>query len=177
MPKKITINALSKSSIENAIKELRDYQNDLTYKCQLLAEKLAEKGVDIAQTYVASLDAVFTYELNSSIHAEYVSDIKGGGVWAVVAGTDHAMFVEFGTGIVGKQSPYPRELPDGVSWEYASGKTIRQLVDGRYGWFYKDDDGQWWFTEGMPSRPFMYYTSIQLRDIVVKTAKEVFKNG
>lgn len=177
MPKKITINALSKSSIENAIKQLRAYQNDLTYKCQLLAEKLAEKGVDIAQTYVASLDAVFTYELNSSIHAEYVSDIKGGGVWAVVAGTDHAMFVEFGTGIVGKQSPYPGELPDGVSWEYASGKTIRQLADGRYGWFYKDDDGQWWFTEGMPSRPFMYYTSIQLRDIVVKTAKEVFKNG
>ena len=49
MPKKITINALSKSSIENAIKQLRDYQNDLTYKCQLLAEKLAEKGVEIAR--------------------------------------------------------------------------------------------------------------------------------
>lgn len=177
MPKKITINALSKSSIENAIKQLRAYQNDLTYKCQLLAEKLAEKGVEIARVQIADLDAIFTSELLSSIHAEYQGSTKGGGVWVVVAGTDHAMFVEFGTGIVGKQSPYPGELPDGVSWEYASGKTIRQLADGRYGWFYKDDDGQWWFTEGMPSRPFMYYTSIQLRDIVVKTAKEVFENG
>ena len=177
MPKKITINALSKSSIENAIKQLRAYQNDLTYKCQLLAEKLAEKGVEIARVQIADLDAIFTSELLSSIHAEYKGSIKSGSVWSVVAGTDHAMFVEFGTGIVGKQSPYPGELPDGVSWEYASGKTIRQLADGRYGWFYKDDDGQWWFTEGMPSRPFMYYTSIQLRDIVVKTAKEVFENG
>ena len=177
MPKKITINALSKSSIENAIKQLRAYQNDLTYKCQLLAEKLAEKGVEIARVQIADLDAIFTSELLSSIHAEYKGSTKGGSVWSVVAGTDHAMFVEFGTGIVAKQSPYPGELPDGVSWEYASGKTIRQLADGRYGWFYKDDDGQWWFTEGMPSRPFMYYTSIQLRDIVVKTAKEVFENG
>ena len=177
MPKKITINALPKSSIENAIKQLRAYQNDLTYKCQLLAEKLAEKGVEIARVQIADLDAIFTSELLSSIHAEYKGSTKGGSVWSVVAGTDHAMFVEFGTGIVGKQSPYPGELPDGVSWEYASGKTIRQLADGRYGWFYKDDDGQWWFTEGMPSRPFMYYTSIQLRDIVLKTAKEVFENG
>ena len=177
MPKKITINALSKSSIENAIKQLRAYQNDLTYKCQLLAEKLAEKGVEIARVQIADLDAIFTSELLSSIHAEYKGSTKGGSIWSVVAGTDHAMFVEFGTGIVGKQSTYPGELPDGVSWEYASGKTIRQLADGRYGWFYKDDDGQWWFTEGMPSRPFMYYTSIQLRDIVVKTAKEVFENG
>ena len=177
MPKKITINALSKSSIENAIKQLRAYQNDLTYKCQLLAEKLAENGVEIARVQIADLDAIFTSELLSSIHAEYKGSTKGGSIWSVVAGTDHAMFVEFGTGIVGKQSPYPGGLPDGVSWEYASGKTIRQLADGRYGWFYKDDDGQWWFTEGMPSRPFMYYTSIQLREIVVKTAKEVFENG
>ena len=177
MPKKITINALSKSSIENAIKQLRAYQNDLTYKCQLLAEKLAENGVEIARVQIADLYAIFTSELLSSIHAEYKGSTKGGSIWSVVAGTDHAMFVEFGTGIVGKQSPYPGELPDGVSWEYASGKTIRQLADGRYGWFYKDDDGQWWFTDGMPSRPFMYYTSIQLRDIVVKTAKEVFENG
>lgn len=177
MPKKITINALSKSSIENAIRQLRAYQNDLTYKCQLLAEKLAEKGVEIARVQIADLDAIFTSELISSIHAEYKGSTKGGSVWSVVVGTDHAMFVEFGTGIVGKQSPYPGELPDGVSWEYASGKTIRQLADGRYGWFYKDNDGQWWFTEGMPSRPFMYYTSNQLKDIVLKTAKEVFKNG
>ncbi len=173
MAKKITI-TLSQKSIQNAISQIKAYQNDLTYKCQLLAEKLSEKGVEIAQTYIASLDATFTYELNSSIHAEYKGSVKGGGIWAVVAGTDHAMFVEFGTGIVGKRSPYPGNLPEGVDWQYASGKTIRQLADGRYGWFYQDDNGEWWFTEGMPSRPFMYYTAIQLQDIVVETAKEVF---
>ncbi len=172
--KTISMNCLSQSSIQNAIKQLRSYQDSLTYKCQLLAEKLAENGVEIARLQLADLDAIFTTELISSIHAEYKGSVKGGGIWEVVAGTDHAMFVEFGTGIVGKRSPYPGNLPEGVDWQYASGKTIRQLADGRYGWFYQDDNGEWWFTEGMPSRPFMYYTAIQLRDIVVKTAKEVF---
>ena len=173
MAKKITIN-LSQKSIQDAISQIKAYQNDLTYKCQLLAEKLAENGVEIARLQLADLDAIFTTELISSVHAEYKGSVKGGGIWAVVAGTDHAMFVEFGTGIVGKRSPYPGKLPDGIDWRYASGKTIRQLADGRYGWFYQDDGGEWWFTEGMSSRPFMYYTSIQLRDIVVKTAREVF---
>ena len=175
--KTISMNCLSQSSIQNAIKQLRAYQDSLTYKCQMVAQKLAEKGVEIARVQIADLDAIFTSELLSSIHSEYEGSTKGGGVWAVVAGTDHAMFVEFGTGIVGKQLPYPGKLPDGVTWNYASGKTIRQLADGRYGWFYQDDDGQWWFTEGMPSRPFMYYTSLELKKLVVKTVKEVFRNG
>ena len=153
--------SLSEKSIQNAIRELRAYQNSLTYKCQLLAEKLAEKGVEIARVQIADLDAIFTSELISSVHAEYEGSTKGGGIWAVIAGTDHAAFVEFGTGIVGQQSPYP-------------GKTIHQISDGRYGWFYQDDNGDWWFTEGMPSRPFMYLTANELRQIVTQTAKEVF---
>ena len=115
MAKKITIN-LSQKSIQDAISKIKAYQNDLTYKCQLLAEKLSEKGVEIARVQIADLDAVFTSELLSSIHSEYEGITKGGGVWAVVAGTDHALMVELGTGIVGKQSPYPGKLPDGVTW-------------------------------------------------------------
>ena len=175
--KTISMNCLSQSSIQNAIKQLRAYQDSLTYKCQMVAQKLAEKGVEIARVQIADLDAVFTSELLSSIHSEYEGSTKCGGVWAVVTGSSHAAFVEMGSGIIGKQSPYPGKLPDGVTWNYASGKTIRQLADGRYGWFYPGDDGNWYFTEGMPSRPFMYYTSLQLMKIVEKTVKEVFKNG
>lgn len=187
--KTISMNCLSQSSIQNTIKQLRDYQNSLAYKCQMVAQKLAEKGVEIARVQIADLDAIFNQDLIKSIHSEYVGSVKGGGVWAVVAGTDHAMFVEFGTGIVGKQSPYPGKLPDGVTWNYASGKTIRQAMQdisingdtfvkaGEYYWTYIGDDGKLHITKGMPSRPFMYYTSLQLMKLVEKTVKEVFKNG
>lgn len=171
---KITLNPLSQSSIQNAIKALQSYQDSLTYKCQFLAEKLAEKGVEIARVQIADLDAIFTSELLQSVHSEYKGSIKGGGVWAVVANSEHAAFVEFGTGVIGKANPYKGTLPEGVDWQYASGKTIRQLADGRYGWFYQGKDGNWYFTEGMPSRPFMYNTANELRSIIVSTAKEVF---
>lgn len=171
---KIPLNPFSQSSIQNAIKALQSYQDGLTYKCQLLAEKLAEKGVEIARVQIADLDAIFTSELLQSVHSEYKGSVKGGGVWAVVADSKHAVFVEFGTGVIGKANPYKGTLPEGVDWQYASGKTIRQLTDGRYGWFYKGKDGNWYFTEGMPSRPFMHNTANELRSIIVSTAKEVF---
>lgn len=171
---KITLNPLSQSSIQNAIKSLQSYQDSLTYKCQLLVEKLAEKGVEIARVQIADLDAIFTSELLQSVHSEYKGSVKSGGVWAVVANSEHAAFVEFGTGVIGKANPYKGTLPEGVDWQYASGKTIRQLADGRYGWFYQGKDGNWYFTEGMPSRPFMYNTANELRSIIASTAKEVF---
>lgn len=171
---KITLNPLSQNSIQNAIKALQSYQDSLTYKCQLLVEKLAEKGVEIARVEISDLDAVFTSELLQSVHSEYKGSVKGGGVWAVVTDSEHATFVEFGTGIIGKANPYKGTLPEGVDWQYASGKTIRQLANGRYGWFYKGNDGNWYFTEGMPSRPFMYNTANELKSIIVSTAREVF---
>lgn len=173
MAKKILKSDLSVSNIRHLQKELEKYRDSLEHKARLLAEKLSERGVEIARVRVASLDAVFTGELIESIHSEYKGSQKGGAVFAVVADSDHAAFVEFGTGPIGAESPYPYDLPEGVTWEYASGKTIRQLADGRYGWFYPKD-GQWYFTEGMPARPFMFETSLELQEIVVEVAKEVF---
>lgn len=165
---------LSISSIRQLQKDLQRYNDSLVFKARELAERLSERGVEIARVQIAELDAIFTGELIQSLHSEYKSSTEYGAIFAVVTDSDHAAFVEFGTGIVGQKSPYPYELPEGVTWEYASGKTIRQLSDGRYGWFYPKD-GQWYFTEGMISRPFMYLTSLELQKEVVKIAKEVFK--
>jgi hypothetical protein len=178
MGKTININLFDPKSIQAAVKALRDYENSLEYKCRLLAETLAEKGVEIARVQIADLDAIFTSELLQSIHAEYVGSVKGGGVWSVVAGTDHALFVEFGTlGSIGGKKEYPYPLPEGVQWNYGSGSNIIQLANGQYGWFYKGDDGKVYWCEGMDSRPFMYLTGIELEKDVVKAALEVFGNG
>lgn len=173
MAKKTLKADLSISSIRNLQKELEKYRDSLTYKCRLLAEKLSERGVEIARVQIADLDAIFTGELIQSLHSEYKGSTPYGAIFAILTDSDHAAFVEFGTGPIGQENPYPYELPEGVSWQYASGKTIRQLADGRYGWFYPKD-GQWYFTEGMPARPFMYETSLELQKIVVEVAKEVF---
>lgn len=167
--------SLSVSSIENLRKELKKYRDSIEDKANLVAEKLSEMGAEIARVQITELDAIFTGELIANIYSEKRDTNKHGVVFCVVADSKHAAFVEFGTGIVGQQSPYPYPLPEGVSWEYASGKTIHQLADGRYGWFYKSDSGQWYFTEGMESRPFMYNTSLELQKKVIKVVREVFR--
>lgn len=167
--KKFRVDILSPSSIEQLKKDLMDYQNDLQKKVSLLCKRLADEGVETAQAMVVSLDAVFTGELFNSIHSQKVSESGASAIFSVVADSSHALFLEIGTGLIGAESPYPGELPV----TYAQGKTIRQLSDGRYGWFYQRD-GNWYFTEGMPSRPFMYFTAQELRERVVEIAKEVF---
>jgi hypothetical protein len=161
---------LSISGIKRLQEDIIKYQNTLPNKARLLAERLAEMGVDIAKVNISRLDAVFTGELIQSIHPVNKSSTRNGAIFCVVADSEHAIYVELGTGIVGARSPYKGKLPV----MYAQGKTIHHTKNGKYGWFYQNANGDWYFTEGMPSRPFMYETSLELMNIVVKTAKEVF---
>lgn len=176
MAKKIFKSDLSVKGIEQLKKDLLNYKNNiLQQKVDLLTKRLAEKGVEIARVNVARLDAIFTGELMRSIHAKYGGSAKGTAIFYVVADSHHAAYVEFGVGQLGMEGGYPYPFPEGVDWEYNTGKTIFEISPGQYGWFYPSDDGKWYFTQGMPSRPFMYETSIELMDLVVKTAREVFK--
>lgn len=166
---------LSVSSILQLQKDLEKYKDSLAYKARLLAERLAERGVEIARVQVAELDAIFTGELIQSLHSEYQGSTPYGAIFAVVTDSEHCAFVEFGVGQRGSDTPYPYPLPDGVSWDYNVGKTIRKnAVAGRYYWFYPGKDGKWHYTEGMPARPFMYLTSLELQNEVVQIAKEIF---
>lgn len=165
---------LSVNGIENLKKELLDYKNNiLRQKTDLLVKKLADKGVEVARAKITSLNAIFTGELISSIHTEYGKSDNETVIFYVVADSSHAAFVEFGTGQMGKESPYPYTLPEGVEWNYNIGKTIFEISPGEYGWFYKRD-GKWYFTQGMPSRPYMFETALELRELIVSIAKEVF---
>lgn len=177
MAKRFRVNILSSSSVNALKKELERYRDSLDYKCALVAERLASLGVEIARVQVADLDAIFTGELLGSIHSEYRSSQPHGAIFAVVADSLHAVFVEFGTGTKGADHPYQGTMPTGMTWNYNSGKTIRDyIINGQklYGWFYPGKDGKMHFTQGMPSRPFMSNTADELEARVVEVVREVF---
>ena len=89
--------------------------------------------------------------------------------------SDHVAFVEFGTGVVGQNSPHKNgEYLAKAAWGYATGPKIFTTKDGRVGWIYPTDDGSFRFTEGMRSRPFMYETALELQHKFPQIAKEVF---
>lgn len=174
MAKKVfKLNPLSPSSIASVQKQLKEYRDSLDVKCQRLSQELADRGVQIAKANVTRLDAIFTGELLNSIHSKKGGGDKNTAVFFIVADSRHAAYVEFGTGQLGQEGSYPYPFPEGVEWDYNSGETIIEISPGQYGWFYPKD-GKWYFTQGMPSRPFMYETSIELIQEIPKIAKEVF---
>lgn len=158
---------LSVSEINSAVKELRQYQAEINRKCQFLAERLAEHGVFLAQLKITEYDAIYTTELLQSIKSEYGGIVQSGAKWIVYTNCPHAPYVEFGTGLAGSQNPHPDTSL--ANWKYDVNSH------GESGWFYLNPiDGQWHWTKGMQSRPFMFETGQELHKLVSKIAKEVF---
>lgn len=167
---------LSRSGIDNLIKQLKDYKdNILPNKIRQISERLANEGVLVAKIQVQKYNAVFTSELINSITSKPGVQTKTRSVFYVVADSEHAVFVEFGSGQMGAEAPYPYPMPPGFDWEYNVGQTIFEVSPGQYGWFYQRD-GQTYFTQGMPARPFMYETAMELYTKVVTIVKDVFSS-
>lgn len=176
MPKDIKFD-LSPSSITSAIGELTVYKTQLKAKMIDACDAIATKGMEVAQENVSSMGAVDVGDLIGSFSVE--TNFRGNHAESILSNdSDHAMFVEFGTGEVGEIHPYPYPMPEGVSWEYNSGATIKYNEEkGTYYWFYPGDDGKWHYTEGMPSRPYMGMTAAYLREHASEIAREVFRKS
>lgn len=173
--KKVIKGELSVEGIKDIQRQLEEYKKNFNNKTQLFAERLALEGVNIARMKITSLDAIFTGELLQSIRREPKEITTSSAKFAIITDSEHACFVEFGTGQKALDTPYPYPLPNGVSWNYAVGTTIKQNpITGHYYWFYPGRDGKWHYTEGMPARPFMYETSLELNKIIDRVAREVF---
>ena len=138
---------LSTKSIDLAIREIRQFQEDLKQTCWELVEALTMEGAEIAKMQVASMDAVYTGELEQSIKGLFFPSERCG---FVIAEAPYAIYVEYGTGIVGKENPHP---------EAAGNYDYDVNNHGIKGWVYKNDnDGKFYWTKGFVSRPFMYNT-------------------
>ena len=174
--KTISVN-LSHKGLKSLKKELNQYKRDFRQnKVRLFMDTLAEKCQELVLNNIVHYGATDTGDLFDSIIIQknknfYRNNLR----YFVVADSEHACFVEFGTGKVGEEAPYPYPMPKGVKWNYASGKHIFHTKDGKYGWIYYKD-GSYWFTEGLPSRPFMHDASLRLEYYVESIAKEIFKS-
>lgn len=153
--------SLDANSIDEAITKLKDYQARVEAAGTKIVERLTKDGAKQAQDLVSYMNAVDTGELMGSIIGE-----ADGNKGTITAGTDHAAYVEFGTGVVGAGSPHPNP----VGWAY----DINGHGDA--GWIYKGDDGRLHWTRGMPSRPYMYDTAQMLAEAVPQVAQEVLES-
>lgn len=163
---------LSTESIEKAKKELQDYKAEIRRKSNQAIAELASFGLEICKAKIAEMKIYDTGQLENSVNV-YLDEEQMKGF--IKVSCDYAVFVEFGTGTRGIGTPYIGEAMSKVGYKYMGGTQYVTLSDGRIGWFYPADDGTYRFTEGLPSRPFMYETGQELRNNLKSIVSEVFR--
>lgn len=151
---------LSEASINEAVKQIEAYRDSLAVKQARLMNLLASKGYEIVVRNISQLNLPFSQ--NGLISgAMFTSTERTATIYVI---SDHAIYVEFGTGIVGKTHPNPHNT---IGYAYDVNNH------GDNGWYYYSNGRLRW-TKGMPSRPFMHNSYMELRNEIHSIAKEVF---
>ena len=171
---------LSISSIQNAIKEVKQYQNDLNRRCEELCSRLTADGIAIAQAHIGSSGFGRYICLSSEITPQqagcravfYMEDSqKIVSQWQTLEGVKSAtvspsLMLEFGAGLKAEN----KSNTPGVGTGTFPGGTH----GSEPGWYYMDLNGEWHYSTGIEPKMPMYFAGKELRDKVVAIAKEVF---
>lgn len=156
--------SLSTASIDNAIKELKAFQDSLDGKKDKLLEELANIGVKEAS--VRFTTAMYDGVNDSSVTLETIPD-----GYCIKAEGKAVAFIEFGAGVYHNPGePYPNPRPSGIVGigEYGKGHGKRQA------WGFKDESGELVITHGNPAAMPMWYASEEMRSKILKIARGVF---
>lgn len=171
---------LSVKEVQNAIKELRQYQSDLNRKCEELCRRLTQEGILIGQAHIGSSGFGKYIHLDSEIAPQqagcksvlYMEDTeKIKSEWQTLEGVRSAeispcLMLEFGSGL---KAENPANIPGVGTGTFPGGKHGSEP-----GWYYMDLEGNWHYSTGVSPKMPMYNTAKELREKVVEIAKEVF---
>lgn len=152
--------------VQNAIKEIKTYQNDINRKCEELCFRLCQEGMPIARSYIGEsgfgryirLSAEITPQragCKAWIYMEDTTKIKS--EWQTKEGVrsaeiSPALMLEFGSGL---KAENPANIPSVGTGTFPGGKHGNEP-----GWYYMDLDGNWHYSTGVSPKMPMYYVLI-----------------
>lgn len=179
MGKKISM-TLSINSIQNAIKEVKAYQNDLNRKIEELCRRLTADGIAIAQVHIGSSGFGKYIHLGSEISPQQAR------CKAIFYMEDSSRIVSQWQTLEGVQT---REISPSLMLCFGSGLKAQNPVNvpgvgtgsfGEHGadpggWWYMDLEGVWHHSTGIESKMPMYKASRELRQKVLSITRDVFK--
>lgn len=147
------------TSLKHTVKSMEDE----------LPERLVQIGLNEAEATTAAVGV--TGLDGNQLGGFYILD-KADSVELVNQGEDVA-YIEFGTGMMGSQSPHPHASAAG--WQYYVPTIYKRTVGGIKGWFYKNKlTGQLTFTQGMVGTKAMYNAYLAIVKGMFRISKEMF---
>ena len=161
MPKTITVDPLSRSSVQDAIKELKKYKKWITEKENQLRIRLAARGATVASIQFAR--AIYSGTNDVSVRVD-----DTGSVAVIYAEGSAVAFIEFGAGAkYGYGHPMNSEFGTGPG-TYPDGKGH---WDNPNGWYYGHSE----HTFGNPPAMAMLNARDKMVEELTQIAREVFK--
>lgn len=158
---------LTHKSVMDLVKELKDYKQELEKAQEAILKALAdytyERVLFHIDRTVGNTSYIPTGELRDSI---IISDVVNNMV-RVIADSEYAKYVEFGTGSIGINNPHPKASEYG--WEYDIN------AHGDAGWKYQDRDGNWHWTAGQEAHLFMQSAWEDLNEHYIEITKQVLR--
>lgn len=161
---------LSQKSLQNAIKQLRKYQNGLKNKNEIFVRRLAELGIPVIDQNISLAQG--DSDKNHNIYIKINSFGTYSQATLVCEGAD-LLFIEFGAGIhyntpVGS-SPHPKGQDFGYTiGSYGQGKGKNDS------WTYESETGEWVRSYGTEATMPVYKAAEKIKLEIRNIAKEVF---
>ena len=160
---------ISITGVADTLAVVKKIQTSLDSKIELLLKEIMHQGVEITKVNVKGISwSVFHnsktgwYQPSGDLSTKIVGIYDPTDHTALIlADSPYAVFVEYGTGVIGAANPHP------------TGGAYDTNGHGDEGWWYfAEGDSHW--TKGQPARAFMYRSYMELKDLVPRIAKEVF---
>lgn len=127
---------MSDASIDKCIENLRKYQKQLDEKMKKFMDALADIGIDVIKSTVASIppDEIGEYSANKT----RLIFPSGGhyGEMSIYLQSEQVLFVEFSAGITYGTNTYP--LPSGSGYGMGTYNPSSRNWSNPDGWYYKD---------------------------------------
>lgn len=170
---------LSVKEIDGLIAELEKYQSSLTMKCEMLVEKLADRGISIGKIQAGQYGNMLVFRKDFTASTDF-------GCTCIIVMGDlapiHKMWDYFGT-------IKTEDISPSLMAEFGSGKYALNNMQGTFPrsdgkpskgnnppWHWKDLQGEWHSSSGTrPTRP-LFHAMEEIRNTVEEVAKEVFGN-
>lgn len=173
----ININLFSQKSIQNAIKQIERYRDDLPRKCQEICRRLSEEGVRVADAAINSVPIGKTITLTTDINPSKM------GCQAIMKMTGRetrtedgrvfytALAIEFSAGVRYANTASPRASDFGMgTGTFPDAKHSWDME----GWYYLGDDGNWHHSFGVQASHPLYSAGMEMRQKIDLIVKGVF---
>ena len=175
--KTIAVNLFDSKSIQNAIKQIEQYRDDLPRKCQEICRRLSEEGVRVADAAINSVPIGKTITLTTDINPSKM------GCKAIMKMTGRetrtedgrifytALAIEFSAGVRYASTASPRASDFGMGTGTFPDSKHSWQMDG---WYYLGDDEKWHHSFGVQASHPLYSAGMEMRQKIDSIVKEVF---